>query len=126
MVELVKINRPGEHQQAGRGDEIFAAPRAASESATGDGSGAFDADVVAALRHLAEAIHGWSSGRFAVSSARRGVRRPGPDLSWTCLSVARAADMCLAPARVVAWRLARGQFERGWAFRRIQLFHAMS
>jgi len=44
VVELVKINRHGEHQQAGR-DEIFAAPRAASESATGDGSGAFDADV---------------------------------------------------------------------------------
>jgi hypothetical protein len=125
VVELVKINRHGEHQQAGR-DEIFAAPRAASESATGDGSGAFDADVIAALRHLAEAIHGWSSGRFAVSSARRGVLKPGPDLSWTCLSVALAADMCLAPGESRCLASRSGPVRKGMAFRRIQLFHAIS
>jgi len=36
---------------------ILASPCGTGEPATGDGSGAFDANVVATLRHLAEMIN---------------------------------------------------------------------
>jgi hypothetical protein len=44
----VKINRSGQHQKTGR-DEVFASPSGAREPGTGDGSGALEADIVAAL-----------------------------------------------------------------------------
>jgi hypothetical protein len=46
---------PGEHQQAGC-YQFLTSPRGAREPGTGDGSGAFSADVVAALRHLGEVV----------------------------------------------------------------------
>ena len=56
LVEFVKINRAGEHQQAG-GDQFLTSPHGAREPATGDDSGALGADVVAALRCVAEMIN---------------------------------------------------------------------
>jgi hypothetical protein len=56
LVELVKINGPGEHQQA-CGDEFLTSPHGAREPGPGDDSGAFGAEVVAALRYLAEMIN---------------------------------------------------------------------
>jgi hypothetical protein len=47
---------PGKHQQTGR-DEVLTSPHRAREPGTGDHSGALDADIVAALRHLAEMIN---------------------------------------------------------------------
>jgi hypothetical protein len=45
--------------------EVFAPPCTAGEPATGKDAGAFDADVVAALRHLAEMIdQGLEFGSF--------------------------------------------------------------
>jgi hypothetical protein len=55
-VKFVKINRPGQHQQA-RGYEFLALPCGACEPVTGDGSGALYANIVAALRHLTEMIN---------------------------------------------------------------------
>jgi hypothetical protein len=55
-VQFVKINGSGERQQPGR-DEVFAAPGAAREPGTGKDAGALYADVVAALRRLAEIIN---------------------------------------------------------------------
>jgi hypothetical protein len=55
LVEFVKINRTGEHQQP-CGYEFLTSPHAASEPGTGDGAGAFCSDVVAALRHLTKMI----------------------------------------------------------------------
>jgi hypothetical protein len=55
-VEFVKVNGAGEHQQPG-GDDILTALAYAGEPATGDDSGALGADVVAALRGLAEMIN---------------------------------------------------------------------
>jgi hypothetical protein len=57
-VEFVKINRPGQHQQSGR-DQVFASLAGSGEPATGDDSGAFDADVVSPVRHIAEMISEW-------------------------------------------------------------------
>jgi hypothetical protein len=54
-VEFVQVDVSGEHQQACC-YEVFASPCGAGEPATGDHSGAFGADVVAALRHPAEVI----------------------------------------------------------------------
>jgi hypothetical protein len=56
LVKLVKINRACEQQEA-RGDEVLASPCGIGEPATGDDSGALDADVVAALSHVAEMIN---------------------------------------------------------------------
>jgi hypothetical protein len=55
-VQFVKINRSGQHQQTRR-YQILTSPGGAREPGTGDGSGAFDADVVAAMRYLAEMIN---------------------------------------------------------------------
>jgi hypothetical protein len=55
-VKLVKINRPGQHQQA-RCDEFLASPATSSEPATGNHAGAFGAEVAAALSYLAEMIN---------------------------------------------------------------------
>jgi hypothetical protein len=46
----------GEHQQA-RGDEVFASQCGIGEPAIGNDSGALGADIVAALRHVAEMIN---------------------------------------------------------------------
>jgi hypothetical protein len=54
-VEVLKINRPGEHEKAG-GDEFVTLPDGASEPPAGDHSGALSADVVPPLRGLAEII----------------------------------------------------------------------
>jgi hypothetical protein len=68
-VKFVQIDRPGEHQKTGR-DEFLASPGGAREPTAREDSGALDADVVAALRHLAKMINQrCSSGRFAVSRA---------------------------------------------------------
>jgi hypothetical protein len=40
-----------------RGDEFFASPGGTGEPATGDDPGALDANIVAALCHLAEVIN---------------------------------------------------------------------
>ena len=56
LVEFVKINRPGEHQQPGC-YEFLTSPHAASEPGPGDGTGAFCSDVVAALSHLTKMIN---------------------------------------------------------------------
>jgi hypothetical protein len=55
LVEFVKINRPGQHQQP-CGYQFLTSPHAASEPGPGDDSGAFDAYIVAALRHLTKMI----------------------------------------------------------------------
>jgi hypothetical protein len=56
---------PGEHQKPCR-DEVLASPGGTSEPAAGDGSGAFCADIVAALRSLPQVINQrlqfWPSG----------------------------------------------------------------
>jgi hypothetical protein len=56
LVEFVKINRTGEHQQPG-GYEFLTSPHAASEPGTGDGAGAFCSDVVTTLSHLTKMIN---------------------------------------------------------------------
>jgi hypothetical protein len=56
LVKLVKINRSGEHQQPS-GDEFLTSPYGAREPGPGDDSGAFGAEVVAALSHVAEMIN---------------------------------------------------------------------
>jgi hypothetical protein len=40
-----------------RGDEFFASPGGTGEPATGDDAGALDANIVAALRYVAEMIN---------------------------------------------------------------------
>jgi hypothetical protein len=55
LVEFVKVNVSGEYQQAGC-DQVFASPRRSGEPATGDSSGALDADIVTTLSDLAEVI----------------------------------------------------------------------
>jgi hypothetical protein len=55
LVEFVKINRTGQHQQA-RGDEFLTSPHGAREPGPGDDSGAFGAEVIAALSHLTKMI----------------------------------------------------------------------
>jgi hypothetical protein len=55
-IELVKINMARQHEKTGR-DEFLATSSSASKPATGDDAGAVDADIVATLSHLAEAIN---------------------------------------------------------------------
>jgi hypothetical protein len=55
-VKLVKINRPGQHQQPCC-DEFLTSPGDTGEPATGDDPNAFCAEVVAALGHLGEVIN---------------------------------------------------------------------
>ena len=55
LVEFVKINRTGEHQQPGR-YQFLTSPHAASEPGPGDDSGAFCSDVVTTLSHLTKMI----------------------------------------------------------------------
>jgi hypothetical protein len=56
LVEFVKINRTGEHQQPGC-YQFLTAPHAASEPGPGDGTGAFCSDVVTTLSHLTQMIN---------------------------------------------------------------------
>jgi hypothetical protein len=56
LVEFVKINRPGQHQQPGR-YQFLTSPHVAREPATGDGTGAFCSDVVTTLSHLAQMLN---------------------------------------------------------------------
>jgi hypothetical protein len=56
LVEFVKINRTGEHQQPG-GYEFLTSPHAASEPGSGEGAGAFCSDVVTTLSHLTKMIN---------------------------------------------------------------------
>ena len=56
LVEFVKINRTGEHQQA-RGYEFLTSPHGAREPGPGDDSGALCSDVVTTLSHFAEVIN---------------------------------------------------------------------
>ena len=56
LVEFVKINRLGQHQQPGR-YQFLTSPHAASEPGTGDGTGAFCSDVVTTLSHLTQMIN---------------------------------------------------------------------
>jgi hypothetical protein len=66
----------GEQPQSGR-DEFLSSADGVGESPTGDCSGALDADVVAALRHLAEMINqGPEFGAVSpLAGLRRGARR---------------------------------------------------
>lgn len=60
---------PGQHQQARR-DEFLASLFYGGKPATGDDPGALNADVIAALRHLADVIDQWLEFRpFSVSRA---------------------------------------------------------
>jgi hypothetical protein len=56
LVEFVKIDMSGQHQQAGS-DEFFASLFVASKPGTREPAGALDADIVAALCYLAEVIN---------------------------------------------------------------------
>ena len=56
LVEFVKINRTGQHQQPGR-YQFLTSPHTASEPAARDDSGALGAEVITALRGLAEMIN---------------------------------------------------------------------
>ena len=55
LVEFVKINMAREQQQPCC-DEFLTSPHAASEPRASDDSGAFGAEVIPALSHLAEMI----------------------------------------------------------------------
>jgi hypothetical protein len=96
LVEFVKINMTGEHEQTCC-YEFFAAPVLAGAPCAGDGSGALCPDVVAALRHLLEMINqrlqsGPSGGKqgFAMQGRRRGSGRLCSFLSVTGTGQARS------------------------------------
>jgi hypothetical protein len=56
LVEFVKINVTGQHQQA-RGDEFLTSPHGTREPGPGDDSGALYANIVTVLSHLPEVIN---------------------------------------------------------------------
>jgi hypothetical protein len=68
-----------EHQQPGR-DEVFASPGTASEPATGDDSGAFCSDVVAALSGFAGGGRSTVAVRTVGGEEGVAVKRRGEDL----------------------------------------------
>jgi hypothetical protein len=56
LVEFVKINVTGKHQQPGC-HQLLTSPGRIGEPATGDHSCALDAEVITALRHLPQMIN---------------------------------------------------------------------
>jgi hypothetical protein len=55
FVQLVKVDRSGEHQKTS-GDQLFVLPSRVGESRTRNDAGALGADIVTAMRDLAEAV----------------------------------------------------------------------
>jgi hypothetical protein len=87
LVKFVKINVTGEHQQA-RGDEFLTSAGRIGEPGPSDHAGAFGADVITALRHLAEMINQRLQFRpsrgqqgFAVECGAQGLVFGGHSLS---------------------------------------------
>jgi hypothetical protein len=72
-----------------RGDEFFASPGGTGEPATGDDPGALDANIVAALCHLAEVIN--QRLQFGPSSGQQGFAVEGGGFGGHSLSVAGQA-----------------------------------
>ena len=54
-VEFIQINRPGEHHES-RCDHLVTLPDTSGEPGSGDGSGAFGSDVIAALSYFAKVV----------------------------------------------------------------------
>ena len=93
LVKFVKINGTGQHQQA-RGDEFLTSAGRIGEPGPSDHAGAFGADVITALRHLAEMIN--QRLQFRPSRGQQGfaVELGGQGLVFGghSLSVADATD----------------------------------
>jgi len=96
----------GEHQQPGR-DQVLTPSSGIGEPPAGYDPGAFDADVIAALCHLAEVINqqlqSSISSPAAITSAFSSRPRAAPESRSGCLAVSNASP---SSADDVIWSLA--------------------
>jgi hypothetical protein len=103
LVEFVKINVTGQHQQA-RGDEFLTSPHGTREPGPGDDSGALYANIVTVLSHLPEVIKSAVAARgvLRLGALHRGGRRRG---AWSLVDMSQVCSYRQSPGLVLGERI---------------------